>query len=96
LLISLQWVVFEPNNEYLWNEITASATGFLEMLWMRGALVGNTPDEAFFVKCDAANNPVADQENGQLTIEIGVAPSLPAEFIVFRIGRIGDSLEVSE
>ena len=96
LLISLQWVVFEPNNEYLWNEITASATGFLEMLWIRGALVGNTAEEAFFVKCNATNNPVAARENGQLTVEIGVAPSLPAEFIVFRIGRTGDSLEVSE
>ena len=77
LLISLQWVVFEPNNEQLWNEITASASGFLEMLWIRGALAGNTAEEAFFVKCNAANNSVAALENGQLTVEIGVAPSAP-------------------
>lgn len=96
LLISLQWCVFEPNNQHLWNQIKASASGFLEILWSRGALAGNTAEEAFYVKCDATNNPLATTSNGQLNIEIGVAPSLPAEFIVFRIGRAEDTLEVSE
>ena len=96
LLISLQWVVFEPNNEHLWNEITASATGFLEQLWQQGALAGKTAEQAFYVHCNALNNPPADRANGALNIEIGVAPSLPAEFIVFRIGRAADALEVSE
>jgi phage tail sheath protein FI len=96
LLISLQWAVFEPNNQNLWNQIKASASGFLDVLWSRGALAGNTAEEAFYVKCDADNNPLATTANGQLNIEIGVAPAIPAEFIVFRIGRTEDALQVSE
>lgn len=96
LLIALQWAVFEPNNQALWHQITASASGFLDLLWSRGALAGNTAEEAFFVKCDATNNLLANTSEGQLNIEIGVAPSLPAEFVVFRIGRTEDTLEISE
>ena len=96
LLISLQWTVFEINSEHLWNQIVASASGFLEQLWQQGALAGKTAAQAFFVHCSALNNPPADRANGALNIEIGVAPSLPMEFIVFRIGRAADALEVSE
>ena len=31
-----------------------------------------------------------------MVVEIGVAPELPAEFVVFRLGRVEDTLEVSE
>ena len=32
---------------------------------------------------------------GQLLAEVGVAPTLPAEFVVFRVGRTQDALEVT-
>jgi phage tail sheath protein FI len=96
LLISLQWVVFEPNDIHLWNLVRSSITNFLGTLWSMGAFAGNTAEESFYVKCDATNNTQANTSNGQLFIEIGVAPALPAEFVVFRIGRVGDTLEVSE
>ncbi len=96
LLISLQWMVFEPNDIHLWNLVRSSITNFLETLWNQGAFAGNTAAESFYVKCDATNNTPATTANGQLLIEIGVAPALPAEFVVFRIGRVGDTLEVTE
>jgi phage tail sheath protein FI len=96
LLISMQWVVFEPNNVHLWHLVRVSISHFLEELWKKGALEGNTAEEAFYVKCDETNNPPAVTSLGELIVEIGVAPSAPAEFIVFRIGRAGDTLEVTE
>jgi phage tail sheath protein FI len=96
LLISMQWVVFEPNNVHLWHLVRVSISNFLEGLWRKGALEGNTAEESFYVKCDETNNPPATTSLGELIVEIGVAPSAPAEFVVFRIGRAGDTLEVSE
>jgi phage tail sheath protein FI len=96
LLISTQWVVFEPNNVHLWNLLRVSISGFLEGEWKKGALTGNTAEEAYYVKCDETNNPQSTTALGELIVEIGVAPTLPAEFVVFRIGRVGDSLEVTE
>jgi phage tail sheath protein FI len=96
LLIGMQWVVFEPNNVHLWHLLTVNISSFLEGEWKKGALAGNTAEESFFVKCDATNNPQATTALGELIVEIGVAPTLPAEFVIFRIGRVGDSLEVTE
>jgi phage tail sheath protein FI len=96
LLLSLQWSVFEPNNVFLWHKVSLAVTGFLEAIWRKGALAGNTAAEAFFVKCDATNNPMAITQLGQMVVEVGVAPVIPAEFVVFRIGRSEDTLEVTE
>jgi phage tail sheath protein FI len=81
---------------YLWHSVKVSITGFLEAIWKQGGLAGNTAEESFFVKCDATNNPLSVTEVGQLIIEVGVAPVTPAEFVVFRIGRTDDTLEISE
>ena len=96
LEIALQWTVFEPNNFYLWQKVRLSAISFLNALWQKGALVGNTADEAFFVHCDQLTNPLANTSNGRMLAEIGVAPSQPAEFVIFRIGRTENTLEVQE
>lgn len=96
LLFSMQWAVFEPNNVFLQHSLRASISSFLEAVWKQGALAGNTADEAFFIICDSTNNPPAAAANGQLIVDIGVAPTEPAEFVVFRIGNAADALEVSE
>lgn len=82
---SLQWVVFEPNDQTLWAAVTRDIDAFLTTLWNQGALFGATPQEAFFVTCDASNNPPETRALGQLYIDIGLAPVYPAEFIVIRI-----------
>ena len=96
LEISMQWVVFEPNNVHLWNVVRASITNYLESIWNMGALVGNTAADAFFVTCDQTTNTLAVTQVGQMIAVIGVAPTTPAEFVVFRLGQVQDSLEVTE
>jgi phage tail sheath protein FI len=81
---SLQWVVFEPNDQNLWARVTRDISAFLTTVWRDGALFGTTPSQAFYVKCDEELNPVESRDQGYLIVEIGMAPVKPAEFVVFR------------
>lgn len=80
-----QWIVFEPNDPNLWSRIILNITAFLTNVWRSGALFGLTPQEAFYVKCDAELNPPEVRDLGQVITEIGVAIVRPAEFVIFRI-----------
>jgi phage tail sheath protein FI len=82
-----QWMVFEPNDPGLWGKAKLNVTAFLTTVWRDGALFGSTPDEAFYVKCDAETNPPEDRDLGRVTIEIGVSIVRPAEFVIFRISQ---------
>ena len=82
-----QWAVFEPNDYDLWQRVKRTITSFLRGLWMQGALVGATPEQAFYVLCDASNNPPSSVDEGKLIVEIGIAPVKPAEFVIFRISQ---------
>ncbi len=82
-----QWVVFEPNDQFLWSRVTRDVRSFLTMVWRTGALFGATPEQAFFVKCDAETNPPEARDLGQLVVEMGIAPVKPAEFVIFRVSQ---------
>jgi phage tail sheath protein FI len=79
------FVVFESNDPALWQRIKRSVGDFLLGQWRAGALLGETPEKAFFVKCDAETNPPDVREAGQVVTLIGVAIVKPAEFVIFRI-----------
>lgn len=93
--LAVQWAVFAPNDDLTWIKIRLALTSFFTVLWQRGALVGTTVDQAFFVKCDADTNPPAQVDNGQLVALAGVAPTTPFEFVVVRIGRTDNQFEVT-
>jgi uncharacterized protein len=82
-----QWAVFEPNNETLWQKITQSVKDFLQVQWLSGALLGATADQAYFVRCDRSTMTQNDLDNGRMICLVGVAPTRPAEFVIFRIGQ---------
>jgi hypothetical protein len=84
---STQWAVFEPNNERLWGSIRQTIEDFLISVWRTGALMGTKPEEAFFVRCDRTTMTQNDLDNGRMVCLIGVAPTYPAEFVIFRIGQ---------
>lgn len=79
------WAVFEPNDEMLWARVGRTIRAFLRDMWRSGALVGTTEDQAFFVNIGRDTMSQSDILNGRLICEIGVAPSRPAEFVIFRI-----------
>jgi uncharacterized protein len=82
-----QWVVFEPNDADLWARVRRTVYSFLNNLWMQGALVGATPEQAFFILCDETNNPASSVDEGKLVVDVGIAPVKPAEFVIFRISQ---------
>jgi hypothetical protein len=84
---STQWAVFEPNGEALWANIRETIASFLYTEWRNGALLGATPEETYFVRCDRSTMTQNDLDNGKLICLIGVAALKPAEFVIFRIGQ---------
>lgn len=80
-------VVFEPNDFTLWRSIRRDVGAFLTRVWRDGALLGRTPQEAFFVKCDEETNPVDVRDAGMVVAHIGVAIVKPAEFVVFKLSQ---------
>jgi len=82
-----QWAVFEPNGELLWGNVRRTIEDFLLNEWQMGALLGDKPEKAYFVKCDRSTMTQNDLDNGRLVCLIGVAPLKPAEFVIFRIGQ---------
>jgi uncharacterized protein len=82
-----QWAVFEPNGEKLWANVRRTIEDFLLNEWQNGALLGEKPEKAYFVKCDRSTMTQNDLDNGRLICQVGVAALRPAEFVIFRIGQ---------
>lgn len=93
---SIRWAVFEPSNKSLWDKLRHTISAFLATQWKAGALFGDSPKDAYYVRIDEALNPFEEQRQGRLNIEIGIRPTYPAEFIIVRIGIWQGGSEVSE
>jgi phage tail sheath protein FI len=86
--LGTQWVVFENNSEPLWANVRRTVEDFLFNEWKSHHLMGDTPEQAYFVRCDRTTMTQNDIDNGRLICLVGVAPVRPAEFVIFRIGQI--------
>ena len=82
-----QWAVFESNGPRLWSNIRITISDFLFNEWTNGALLGDRPEKAYFVKCDRSTMTQNDLDNGRLVALVGVAALRPAEFVIIRIGQ---------
>jgi Bacteriophage tail sheath protein len=89
VLRGTRWALFEPNGEPLWAQLRLSVGTFMRNLFTQGALQGNSPTEAYLVKCDEETMTPDDISNGWVNIVIGYAPLRPAEFVVLGIQQIG-------
>jgi uncharacterized protein len=78
-------VAFEPNNLLLWIRIERELRAYFGELFRQGALRGTAEEEAFYVHCDADTNPPAVRDAGMIITEIGLAPTIPSEFVVVRL-----------
>jgi hypothetical protein len=83
--------IFEPNGERVWTDIHTRISRFLSDFWGSGGLKGRNATEAFYITCDASNNPPFAVENGELHIEVGVALQSPTEFIIINITQFAGS-----
>jgi len=88
-----KWVVFEPNAEPLWAQIRLNIGAFMQDLFRQGAFQGQTPQQAYFVKCDDETTTQTDINNGIVNILVGFAPLKPAEFVVIKISQIAGQIQ---
>lgn len=89
-----QWVVFEPNDEPLWAQIRLNVGAFMQNLFRQGAFQGQTPRDAYFVKCDKETTTQNDINLGIVNIVVGFAPLKPAEFVIIKIQQIAGQIQV--
>jgi phage tail sheath protein FI len=89
-----QWAVFEPNDEPLWSQLRLNIGVFMHGLFRQGAFQGQSPKEAYFVKCDSTTTTQADIDRGIVNIVVGFAPLKPAEFVVLYIQQMAGQLAV--
>ena len=83
-----KWVVFEPNDEPLWAQIRLNIGAFMHDLFRQGAFQGQTPRDAYLVKCDRETTTQYDIDRGIVNILVGFAPLKPAEFVVIHIQQL--------
>jgi len=81
------------NDEPLWSQLRLNVGSFLHGLFRQGAFAGQSPRDAYFVKCDAETTPQADVDQGIVNIVVGFAPLKPAEFVVITIQQIAGQLQ---
>jgi phage tail sheath protein FI len=81
----MAWVTFEHNSEKTWESVRDMVAGFLGDLYQRGMFASGKPEDCYFVRCGAETNPPEAVSQGILACEIGVAPAIPAEFIVISV-----------
>jgi phage tail sheath protein FI len=88
-----KWVVFEPNDEPLWAQIRLNVGAFMQSLFRQGAFQGQTPKDAYFVKCDKETTTQDDINKGIVNIVVGFAPLKPAEFVIIQIQQIAGQIQ---
>ncbi len=88
-----QWVVFEPNDEPLWAQIRLNIGSFMQDLFRKGAFQGQTPKDAYFVKCDSSTTTQNDIDQGVVNILVGFAPLKPAEFVIIQIQQMAGQVQ---
>ena len=88
-----QWVVFEPNDEPLWSQIRLNVGAFMQNLFRQGAFQGQTPNDAYFVKCDKETTTQNDINLGIVNIVVGFAPLKPAEFVVIQLQQMAGQIQ---
>ena len=79
------WVVFEPNDPALWQRVHQTIANFLDGLFRNGMLAGGSASESYFVEIGTSTMTRDDIMNGRLICNVGIAPSRPAEFVIFRV-----------
>ena len=81
--------VFEANDAGTWAQVIRLVENFLTVLWRDGALQGNKPEHAFYVRVGLGTSMTPqDLLDGRMIVEIGLAPVKPAEFVILRIAQM--------
>ena len=86
---ALNRMVFEPNNQPTWQRVKAAVDNYLRSLWQDGALMGDKPEEAWFVQIGKGSTMTEeDIRQRKMILVIGIAAVHPAVFIHLQFTQI--------
>ena len=66
----MSWVVHEPSEPLLWEQIAGELDNLLGLLFRAGVLAGAAPENAYVVRCDSGTNPPEVRDYGQVVAEV--------------------------
>lgn len=79
-----RWVFSAPSLEELPADLERQVWIFLSRLKQRGALIGDTPEQTFFVRTSAVRAPDAESAGDvTITLRVGFAVQKPNDFLVY-------------
>jgi hypothetical protein len=94
---AMQDEVFEPNDEDLWRKIEQTTRDFLYGMWQGGQLFPRDDvSKAYYAYCNATTNTQRTVNEGKVITEIGINPSKPAEFVIFKLALYEGYAQVQE
>ncbi len=79
------FAVFQPNDDKLWSKVRQTLDAALYSDWQNGIILGQKPQQAYFVKCDRTTMTQNDLDNGRMIALVGVATRRPSEFTIFKV-----------
>jgi phage tail sheath protein FI len=87
--------LFRTNDDLLWSRMKNAIDDFLRGVWQDRGLFGESESAAWFVRLDETTTTDSDILNGRAVGIVGMRPSRPAEFLIFRFGQF-DGTPISE
>lgn len=80
--------VFLANDANTWVKVRALIENFLTLQWRAGALAGEKPEQAFYVRVGLGQTMTSlDILEGRMNVEIGMAVVRPTEFIILKFSH---------
>lgn len=84
--VAMSAALFEPNSQPTWEQVRSAISSYLQRLWKQGALMGDTPQQAYFVQVGKGTTMTEeDVQAGRMIVKVGMAAVRPAEFIILQL-----------
>ncbi|MDH0342418.1 phage tail sheath family protein [Chromobacterium haemolyticum] len=83
---AMSTALFEPNSAPTWERVRSAVENYVHSLWEQGALLGDTPEQAYFVHIGRGITMTDEQiKSGTMVLKVGLSAVRPAEFIVLQL-----------
>lgn len=83
---AMSMALFEPNSAPTWERVRGAVESYVHDLWLKGALLGDSPAQAYFVHIGLGTTMTQDHiNNGKMIVNVGLAAVRPAEFIILQL-----------
>jgi LysM repeat protein len=93
---STNWLAFQENESPVWQEIGEQLHPFMKSLHEKGYLAGDSPSNAYFVKCDSDSNFGLTGRKGEFAFIVGFALRKSGDHQAFRFSHRDGACTISE